>query len=113
MTEQIVQLTPGQLMLSIVGPTGPAGASGPAGDAGGPTGPTGPTGAAGATGATGHTGANGTNGTFSTTAGAIGSFALGDGSGNALETDGSTHYPGTWQLVSAAPGPIFLMQRTA
>lgn len=84
----IVQLTNGELMLSIVGPTGPAGSGGSTGVAGstgatgatgfgatgaaatgptgptgiGPTGPSGPTGQAGATGPSGSVGATGVTG---------------------------------------------------
>lgn len=69
----VVQLTTGELMLSIVGPTGPAG--GPTGaTGGGSTGPTGSTGSPGATGATGvgPTGASSTGATGPTGVGSTG-----------------------------------------
>lgn len=62
MTGTVVNnLTTGQLMLAIIGPTGPVGSSGATGPAGGPTGPTGPTGAQGAGGAAGPTGPAGSS----------------------------------------------------
>jgi hypothetical protein len=79
----------------VTGPIGPAGPTGPQGLKGN----TGNTGATGATGATGPQGVQGPAGGINITAGGVGSFALGYGSGP-VKPDGSAIWPGSWTLVS-------------
>jgi hypothetical protein len=94
---------PGQNPVWTAGAAGPTGATGATG-ATGPQGPQGNTGAQGPGGPQGPQGIQGPAGGINITAGAVGSYGLGDGNAQPFKPDGNARWPGTWTIISRVPG---------